>query len=36
MEQSQASLLSSAQQKKINVWFKPQGFGVIESAAGDN
>ena len=36
MEQSQASLLSPAQQKKINVWFKPQGFGVIESAAVDD
>ena len=36
MEQSQASLLSPAQKKKINVWFKPQGFGVIESAAVDD
>ena len=36
MEQSLASLLSPAQQKKINVWFKPQGFGVIDSAAIDN
>lgn len=36
MEQSLASLLSPAQQKKINVWFKSQGFGVIDSAAIDN